>query len=143
MGRDADHVDRALNSSSGMPALAGHSDLREVHRLVAAGDGQAAPALDVSCHRVRTYVGAHLAVLGRTDATAFTAGIGENDAVVRARSLAALEGLGIVLDEACNSARSRASRVVSADGSPVAVLVVPTDEEPEMARQAAAVLGGG
>ncbi|SNS81715.1 acetate kinase [Geodermatophilus pulveris] len=142
-GLDADAVDRALNSSSGMLALAGHSDLREVHRLAAAGDEAAALALDVFCHRVRKYVGAYLAVLGRTDAVVFTAGIGENDAVVRARSLAGLETLGIVVDQARNAAPSRAARVVSADGSPVAVLVVPTDEELEMARQAAALLDGG
>jgi acetate kinase len=124
-----------------MLALAGHSDLREVHRLVAAGDGQAALALDVSRHRVRTYVGAHLAVLGRTDATAFTAGIGENDAVVRARSLTVLEGLGIVLDEACNSAVPGGLGGLGRR-QPGRRLVVPTDEEPEMARQAAALLGG-
>lgn len=141
-GLDAEHVDRALNSSSGMLALAGHSDLREVHRLIAAGDEQAALALDVFCHRVRKYVGAYLAVLGRTDAVVFTAGIGENDAVVRARSLAGLERLGIVVDERRNTAPSRDARVVSADGSPIAVLVVPTDEELEMARQAAALLDG-
>ncbi|WNV74031.1 acetate/propionate family kinase [Geodermatophilus sp. DSM 44513] len=142
-GLDADAVDRALNSASGMLALAGHSDLREVHRLAAAGDEAAALALDVFCHRVRRYVGAYLAVLGRTDAVVFTAGIGENDAVVRARSLAGLETLGIVVDHERNAAPSRAARVVSADGSPVAVLVVPTDEELEMARQAAELLAGG
>jgi acetate kinase len=141
-GLDPDVVDRALNSSSGMLALAGHSDLREVHRLVAAGDEQAALALEVFCHRVRKYVGAYLAVLGRTDAIAFTAGIGENDAVVRARSLAGLERLGVVVDEERNTAASRDARMVSADDSPIAVLVVPTDEELEMARQAVALLDG-
>jgi acetate kinase len=141
-GLDPDDVDRALNSSSGMLALAGHSDLREVHRLVAAGDAQAALALEVFCHRVRKYVGAYMAVLGRTDAIAFTAGIGENDAVVRARSLAGMEGLGIRLDEGRNAAPSSGPRVVSAEDSPVAVLVVPTDEELEMAQQAVALLDG-
>jgi acetate kinase len=76
-----------------------------------------------------------MAVLGRTDAIAFTGGIGENDAVVRARSLAGLEPLGIRLDDGRNAERSPGARAVSADGSPVAVLVVPTDEELEMARQ--------
>jgi acetate kinase len=79
-------------------------------------------------------------VLGRTDAVAFTAGIGENAADVRARSLAGLEGLGIRLDGARNTARSREARVISADDSPVAVVVVPTDEELEMARQVAVLL---
>jgi acetate kinase len=128
-------VDRALNSASGMLALAGTNDLREVHRRIADGDDAAALALDVFCHRLRRYIGAFMAVLGRTDAIAFTGGIGENDAVVRARSLAGLEPLGITLDADRNGARAPGARRVSADGSPVAVLVVPTDEELEMARQ--------
>jgi acetate kinase len=135
-----EEVDRALNSSSGMLALAGTNDLREVHRRIADGDDAAALALDVFCHRVRKYVGAYLAVLGRTDAIAFTGGIGENDAVVRARSLAGLEALGIRLDEERNAVRAPGGRRVSADDSPVAVLVVPTDEELEMARQTVELL---
>jgi acetate kinase len=129
-GLSADEVQDALQSRSGMRALAGDSDLREVHRRADAGDPEAALALDVYCHRVRRYVGAFMAVLGRTDAIVFTAGVGEHDAEVRRRALTGLEPLGIHLDEARNGARA-----ISADGSPVAVLVVPTDEELEMARQ--------
>jgi acetate kinase len=141
-GLDPDVVDRALNSSSGLLGMAGHSDLREVKRLIEGGDEQAALGLDVFCHRVRKYVGAYMAVLGRTDAVAFCAGIGENDPVVRARSLAGLESLGIRIDDERNSTPSPDARVISADDSPVAVLVVRTDEELEMARQAVAVLAG-
>jgi acetate kinase len=141
-GLDPADVDRALNSSSGLLALAGASDLREVQRRARDGDEAADLALAVFCHRIRKYVGAYLAVLGRTDAIAFTAGIGENSPEVRARSLAGLEGLGIRLDAERNAAPGGESRVVSADDSPVAVLVVPTDEELEIARQAAEVLGG-
>jgi acetate kinase len=97
----------------------------------------------VFCHRVRKYLGAYLAVLGRTDAVAFTGGIGENDVEVRARTLAGLDRLGIRLDEDRNRAPSRDARRISTDDSPVAVLVVPTDEELEMARQAVEALGGG
>ncbi|MCV2489130.1 acetate kinase [Geodermatophilus sp. YIM 151500] len=134
-GMDPDDVDRALNSSSGMLALAGHNDLREVHRRIAEGDERAGLALEVFCHRIRKYVGAYLAVLGRTDAIAFTGGVGENDAVVRARTLTGLERLGVRLDEERNRVAAPGGATVSADGSPVAVLVVPTDEELEMARQ--------
>ncbi|MGX5654539.1 acetate/propionate family kinase [Geodermatophilus nigrescens] len=141
-GLGPDDVDRALNSSSGMLALAGTNDLREVHRRIAEGDASAALALDVFCHRVRKYVGAYLAVLGRTDAIAFTGGIGENDPVVRSRSLAGLEPLGIRLDEEANAERVPGARRISAGDGPVAVLVVPTDEELEMARQAVALLEG-
>ena len=141
-GLDSDEIDRSLNSSSGMLALTGHSDLREVQGLCAAGDERAELALQVYCYRIRKYVGAYMAALGRTDAVVFTAGIGENAADVRSRSLAGLEGLGVRLDEARNTARSRDARVISAEGSPVAVLVVPTDEELEMARQAVSLLDG-
>ena len=141
-GIEPDVVDRSLNSSSGLLGLTGHSDLREVRRLVAEGDRHAALALDIYCHRIRKYVGAYMAVLGHTDAIAFTAGVGENDAAVRAQSLAGLEDLGIRIDEERNTALSREARVISAEGSPVAVLVVPTDEELEMAQEAVALLDG-
>ncbi len=141
-GLGPEEVDRALNTGSGLLALAGSNDLREVHRRIADGDESAALALEVFCHRLRKYVGAYRAVLGRTDAVVFTGGIGENDAVVRERSLAGLDTLGITLDPARNRTRSDAERVVSADGSPVTVFVVPTDEELEMARQTVALLDG-
>jgi acetate kinase len=108
-----------------------------VHRRVAAGDAAAALALEVYCYRIRKYVGAYLAALGGADAIAFTAGVGENDPVVRARSLAGLERLGIAIDPARNAQRSAEPRVISPDGAAIAVLVVPTDEELEMATQAA------
>jgi acetate kinase len=139
-GLEADEIDRLLNGASGLLGLAGASDMREVHRRIAAGDAAAALALDVYCYRIRKYVGAYLAALGRADAVVFTAGVGENDAEVRARSLAGLDGLGIAVDPERNAAASRAPRVVSPDGGPVAVLVVPTDEELEMATQAAALV---
>jgi acetate kinase len=135
-------IDEALNSASGMLALAGEMDLREVHRRVAAGDERAALGLDVYCHRIRKYVGAYYAVLGHVDGVVFTAGVGENDAVVRARSLQGLDRLGIAVDDARNTQRSREARVISPAGAEVAVLVIPTDEELEMARQAAALVAG-
>jgi acetate kinase len=135
-----DEIDTVLNSHSGLLALAGDNDMREVHRRIAAGDRAAELALDVYCYRIKKYVGAYLAALGGADAIAFTAGVGENDAVVRARSLAGLAKLGITVDEARNAA---GGPVISPEGSPVAVLVVPTDEELEMAVQAAALVGPG
>jgi acetate kinase len=139
---DAEQVEAELNGASGMLGLAGDGDLREVHRRAAEGDEQAVLAVDVYCHRIRRYVGAFMAVLGRTDAIVFTAGVGEHDAEVRRRSLAGLEPLGIRLDEQRNAAPGDGARAVSADDSPVAVLVVPTDEELEMARQVLELLGG-
>ena len=136
-GLQLDEIDRLLNTASGLKGLAGVSDLREVHARVAAGDAAAARALDVYCHRIRKYVGAYLAVLGRADAIVFTAGVGENDPIVRARSLAGLDRLGIRVDEDRNRDGSREARTISPPGAEMAVLVIPTDEELEMARQAA------
>jgi acetate kinase len=132
-----DEIDTVLNSRSGLLALAGDNDMREVHRRAAAGDTAAELALDVYCYRIRKYVGSYLAALGGADAIAFTAGIGENDPFVRARSLAGLERLGIVVDADRNAA---GETVISPDGAATAVLVIPTNEELEMATQAAALV---
>ena len=132
-----DEIDAVLNSRSGLLALAGDNDMREVHRRIAAGDAAAVLALEVYCYRIKKYVGAYLAALGGADAIAFTAGVGENDMAVRAHSLAGLEALGIAVDPERNAA---GGPVISPPGSPVSVLVVPTDEELEMATQAAALL---
>ena len=139
-GLETDEIDQLLNTGSGLKGLTGVSDLREVHERVAAGDGGAERALEIYCYRIRKYVGAYLAVLGRVDALVFTAGVGENDAVVRARSLEGLERLGIQVDDGRNRAASREARAISPPGAEVAVLVIPTDEELEMAEQAAALV---
>ena len=136
-GISAQEIDDGLNRRSGMLALGGDNDMREVHRRAAGGDPGAALALDVYCYRIRKYVGAYLAVLGHADAIAFTAGVGQHDADVRARSLAGLEGLGIAVDPERNAAPADGPRIVSPDGARTAVLVVPTDEELEIATQAA------
>ena len=139
-GLDLDAIDTLLNKESGMKGLAGSNDLREVHARADAGDADADEALEVFCYRIRCTVGAYAAALGRLDAVVFTAGIGENDADVRARVCAGLGVLGVELDGARNTARSRDTRTISADGSAVAVLVVPTNEELEIAEQALAVV---
>ncbi len=139
-GLGLDEIDAILNTRSGMLGLAGDGDMREVHGRVASGDADAALALEVYCYRIRKYVGAYLAALGGADAIVFTAGVGENDAVVRARSLAGLERFGIAVDAERNGAPSREPRTISPPGADVAVLVVPTDEELEMATQAAALV---
>jgi acetate kinase len=142
-GVDPRDVIRELNSSSGLLALAGVSDVREVTSRALAGDPDAELALDVYCYRIRCYVGAYFAALGRLDAITFTAGVGENSSVVRERALTGLDSLGIVVDQARNAADRRDARVVSPEGAPVAVLVVPTDEELEIARQTLALVQAG
>lgn len=132
-------VNRMLNFDSGLKGLCGESDMREVHTLVDSGDPDAALALDMFCYRAKKYIGAYFAVLGRVDAVVFTAGIGENDAEVRERICCEMERLGIEIDRDRNFAASDhkpGGRFISAHGAEVAILVIPTDEEWELARAA-------
>ena len=137
----ADGLDALLNRSSGLLGLSGHGDMRDVRTAAEEGDERARIALGTYLHRLKHYIGAYLAVLGRLDVLVFTAGVGENDAAVRAGAVAGLEGLGMVVDPARNESSSRDSRVISTDGSAVTVLVVPTNEELEIARQTLAAIG--
>lgn len=135
-------IDTMLNKQSGLKGLAGANDFREVLSRAEGGDEDARLALDVYVHRLRHYVGAYAAVLGGLDVLTFTAGVGENSPVLRARVAETLGRLGIAVDPDRNEAPSRAPRVISPDGSPVTVTVVPTNEELEIARQAVALLDG-
>ncbi len=139
-GMSTDQIDVLLNRKSGMLGLCGLTDMRDVHAAVAAGDEAARVALEVYYHRIKGYVGAYYAQLGHVDAIAFTAGIGENDITVRARSLEGLERLGIAVDPERNAVRPKEPTVISPDGAQVTVMVVPTNEELEIARQAVAML---
>lgn len=140
-GMSVDEVDDLLNRRSGLKGLTGENDLREVHRLVDEGDEAARVAIEVYTHRIKKYVGAYAAVLGGVDVIAFTAGVGENDDVVRALSLAGLERLGIEIDPDRNAGRKKEPTVVSTDASATTVVVFPTNEELAIARQAVAVVG--
>jgi len=133
-GMSVDEIDILLNQRSGLLGLCGANDMREVLRRRASGDPAAALAFDVYCRRITSYVGAYYALLGRVDAITFTAGIGENAGAVRAAALANLERLGIAVDAGRNEA-GPGERIISADGAEVAVCVVPTDEEREIATQ--------
>ena len=139
-GLGFDELERMLNRESGLKGLTGTGDMRDVATAAADGDEAAALALEIVRHRLRKYIGAYLAVLGGLDAVVFTAGIGENDAALRARTIEPLAHLGLRIDEQRNAVRSKDARRISPDDSPVAVLVVPTNEELEIARQTAAVL---
>ncbi|GHH80764.1 acetate kinase [Streptomyces sulfonofaciens] len=134
-GMSADEVDELLNTRSGLLGLCGENDMREIQRRRAEGDQQAGLAFDIYAHRLRKYIGAYYAVLGRLDALAFTAGVGENSAQVREAAVAGLDGLGLAVDAERNTAPGGGARLVSPPGARVAVAVVPTDEEMEIANQ--------
>lgn len=139
-GWSVDDIDTLLNHDSGLTGLAGVNDMRTLLAARERGDPDAALAFDVYCHRIKSYVGAYYAVLGRLDAITFTAGVGEHAAPVRAAALAGLERLGIRVDPARNGEPAEGERMVSPDGATVAVCVVPTDEEREIADQTRAVV---
>jgi acetate kinase len=142
LGFDNDTLDDLLNRQSGLVGLCGVNDMREVHRLADAGNEDAELALGVTCHRLRKYIGAYAAVLGRVDALVFTGGIGENDAEIRRCACADLAQLGIALDVEANAQAQGRVDVISSADSRVAVLVVPTDEELEIGRQALEAIDG-
>lgn len=137
-----EEIESMLNNESGMLGLAGELDFRRLAEMIESGDAAAQLAYDVFIHRLRKYIGAYLAVLGHTDVISFTAGIGENDLAVRRDALAGLEGFGIVLDHERNRAEAVGERLISRDDSPIAVLVVPTNEELAIARDCARLLAG-
>lgn len=141
-GMDLEAIDGLLNKESGLKGLCGMNDMRDIHRAVAAGDARAALALSVQTYRNRKYIGAFMAVLGRVDGIVFTAGIGENDAIVRAESLKGLEAFGIRLDREKNDQRSQEARCISREESPVSIFVIPTNEELAIAREVANVVRG-
>jgi acetate kinase len=130
-------IENSLIRLAGLQGLAGDNDMRAVQRRRADEDPAAMLAFDVYCRRIKEYVGAYLAVLGRVDAITFTAGVGENSPVVRAAALAGLTALGIEVDPDRNEANAR---IISRDGTPITVCVVPTDEELEIATQSRAAL---
>jgi acetate kinase len=136
-----DDIEAMLNERSGVLGMAGECDFRRLRTLIESGDGAAQLAYSVFIHRLRKYIGAYLAVLGHTDVISFTAGIGEHDPAVRRDAVAGLEELGVVLDERRNLSRGRGQIArISKDGSPIAVLVVPTNEELAIARDCVSAL---
>lgn len=139
-GLDADALDALLNKGSGLLGLAGSNDMRDVRTAATQGDAVARSALDVYVRRVRHYLGAYLLELGGADTVVFTAGVGENSAELRAEVCAGLEWFGIEIDPVRNAMPTSDlvladARVISTERSRVTVLVVPTDEEAEIARQ--------
>jgi acetate kinase len=140
-GADAAELEACLNRDSGLKGICGLNDMREVQQRAAAGDEQAQLAIDMYCYRIRKYIGAYLAVLGHLDALVFTAGIGENSAQVRRNVCEGLEPLGISVDQQRNQAPREGVADIETPGAAVRVLVIPTNEEIEIARQTLACIG--
>jgi len=132
-GKSAAQIQTVLDRESGLTGICGMNDMRDIHKAIALGDDNARLAFEMLCHGIKKYIGAYYAVLGRLDAIAFTAGIGENDTQIRGKCLEGLEHLGIIVDQEVNAGLRGKSGRISTDDSAVEVWVVPTDEEFEIA----------
>jgi len=135
LGMSVSEIERMMNKQSGLLGMCGTNDMREVLARVADADPVAELAFKVFIYSIKKYLGAYMAVLGRTDAIVFTAGIGENSAEVRQASLEGLESLGVIIDPARNADPRPGSFQISSDDSRVKVLVIPTNEELAIARK--------
>jgi len=139
-GLDMDALDTLLNKESGLKGICGENDMRAISEAAEQGDRQARLALAMFCYRLKKYVGAYMAALGGVDCIVFTGGIGENSAVVRQMSCQGMERLGLSLDEGKNSVRQQDILEIQAADSRVCLLVIPTDEEHEIASQTLRVI---
>ncbi|OGB89816.1 propionate kinase [candidate division WOR-1 bacterium RIFCSPHIGHO2_01_FULL_53_15] len=141
----AEELDTVLNKKSGLLGITGkYVDRRDIEKAAAEGDRRAYLAIEIETYRLKKYIGAYLAALGRVDAVVFTAGAGELDWKLREKVLDDMGALGIVLDKNRNEAavsRERES-LISNDGSPVKAFVIPTDEEIVFIEDVAAILEG-
>jgi acetate kinase len=135
LGYDPEQVNNLLNKQSGMLGLTGFPDMRDIGRAVQQGHKDAEIALEIYAYRIKKYIGAYAAALNGLDAIVFTAGVGENDVNTRRRVCSEMQFLGIHLDEKKNKMSSTATREINREDSPVKILVVPTNEELEIAKQ--------
>jgi acetate kinase len=134
-GKSIDELDALFNKESGMKGVCGVNDMREIEELAEAGHERARLALEMYCYRLKKYIGMYAAVLGNIDALVFTAGVGENSDLVRGRSCRGLDALGIILDEQKNKKGDSGIFEIQSDSSTIKILVIPTDEELEIAEQ--------
>jgi acetate kinase len=143
-GRDFPDLLAELSGKAGLAGMSGTSgDMRDLEEAAAAGSTRARTAIDVYVASIRHWLGAGIVELGGLDCVAFAGGIGENSPTIRAAVLAGLEGLGIAVDPAANAAAATGARPIGAPSAPVAVWVIPTNEELIVARQTRECLAGG
>lgn len=135
LGFEVEQVQTLLNKRSGMQGLTGFSDMRDILKAIEEGSEQARLAYELYVYRVKKYIGSYVAVLNGLDAIVFTAGVGENDTKVRQKICEQMDFIGIRIDEQKNKIRSHEIREINAEDSKVKILVIPTNEELEIAKQ--------
>jgi len=131
----ADEVESMLNKQSGLRGICGVNDMREIGRLAGNGDKTAKLAIEMYCYRIKKYIGAYYAALGRVDALVFTGGIGENAADIRSRCCEGLSRLAIEVDDKKNVRPTGGILEIQGPKTPLKILVIPTNEELEIAEQ--------
>ena len=139
LGIDIQEIKRIINKESGLKGLTGNNDLRMIQEQYLKGDQKAELALKLYSYRIKKFIGSYIAVLGHVDAIVFTAGVGENSDIIRRMATADLSHLGIELNEDLNTTKSKTERDISSETATIRTLVIPTNEEFEIARQAYAV----
>lgn len=135
LGYSSKEVNNLLLKKSGLLGLTGHSDLREIQERALKGNKECLLALDLTTYRIKKYIGAFSAAMNGVDAIIFTAGIGENSILIRKMVCENLNFLGIELDASKNNIRPKSLIQVQSDNSKVKILVIPTNEEIEIAKQ--------
>jgi len=140
-GFDSEQMDEILNRESGLKALCGMTDLRDIQKAVQDGSKEAAFACGLYAYRIRKYLGAYIAVMNGLDAIIFTGGVGENSTIIRELVCKEMDWFGLRLDEELNKKTLIKRRSLEAVDSRVKILVIPTNEELQMARQAFSISG--
>lgn len=135
-----EEIDTLLNRKSGLQGICGTNDMRVVIEKKDAGDERAKLALEMYSYRIKKYIGAYFAVLGKVDALIFTAGIGENSALIREQSCEGLTGFGLEIDPERNASAEGGIREINSPGSDVKILVIPTNEELRIAQETKRVI---
>ena len=134
-------IDKLLNKQSGLLGICGDNDLRDIEARMEAGDAAAKLALEMYTYRIRKYVGSYTAVLGNVDALIFTAGVGENSPLVRQMACAGLQNLGYEIDPVKNEAgKTGTVTEIQSSASRSKILIIPTNEELEIAQQTMSIL---
>jgi acetate kinase len=134
-GYSLEEINNILQKESGMLGLTGHSDLRDIETEAEKGNKNCELALEMNAYRIKKYIGSYAGIMNGLDAIIFTAGIGENSHVIRKLVCSEMDFLGIELDEAKNLVRAKKITEIHSENSKVAILIVPTNEELEIAKQ--------
>ncbi len=142
LGHSLDEVNELLIKKSGMLGLTGFADLRDIQAEAQKGNNDCILAMEMNAYRIKKYIGAYTAALNGVDAIVFTAGIGENSSALRKMVCTDMDYLGITLDDSKNELKSSSVREVNTKSSKVKILVIPTNEELEIAKQAFGLFTG-